>query len=66
MSAVTGIKILMADKELTQAQLSELSGVSQTTISLALSGKVKAQVKTVAKLAVAMGSTYSEVIKLGV
>ena len=65
MSVIVGIKSLMAEQGMTQADLSDVSGVSKTTLSLVLSGKVKPQVKTIAKIARALGSTYSALLKIG-
>lgn len=65
MSTIRSLKIAMAQRELSQKELAEISGVSETTISHTLSGKTTPNTKTIAKLAKAMVISYSELIKLG-
>lgn len=65
MSTAKAIKIAMIHKEINQKELSELSGISETTISHTLSGKTSPNTKTLSRLAKSMGISYSSLIKLG-
>lgn len=49
------IKVIRAEKKITQEQLSEKSGISRTTLSMIESGKVTPDGDTIAKLVKALG-----------
>ena len=53
------IRGAMAEKGLTQAELSELTGISQRTMSLKLNGKVKVSVEDLVKFAKTLGKEIS-------
>jgi transcriptional regulator with XRE-family HTH domain len=65
MNIKKAIKIAMAKRDITQKELSEKSGVSETSISQTLTGKTNPNTKTLARIAKAMNMEYSELIKLG-
>ena len=59
------IRIAMAQNGINQKELSELSGISENTISKALLGKSMPSTKTLNSLAEAMNMDYFEFISLG-
>ena len=65
MNVRKAIKISMAQTEINQKKLSELSGISETTISNTVSGKSSPSILTLSRLAKAMGLSYSELVGLG-
>jgi len=56
------IRIALAERDLNQKQLSELSGVSMVTISQTISGQTKPTMRTIEKLASALGMTSAELV----
>lgn len=59
------LKIAMANKEIDQQQLSELSGVNKATLSATMNDKSSPSIKTVEKLAKVFDMPLSELIALG-
>ena len=65
MNIKKALKIAMAQKDLNQKELFEISGVSATTISQTITGKSTPNIATVEKLAHALGLSYLELLVLG-
>ena len=65
MNTKKAIKTAMVQMDINQKELSELSGVSETTISHTLSGTSSPNTRTISRMAKAMNMEYSELIKLG-
>lgn len=51
----TRIRILMSDSGIKQSELSRITGIDQSTLSLVCNRKMKPSVKIVARLAIALG-----------
>lgn len=62
-SIIVNLSSLMQKKNMTQAKLSTLSGVTQTTISFILNGKTNPRVDTINLLAEALDVTHKDLVK---
>ena len=65
MNIKKALRKAMAERDIDQKDLAELSGISKTTISQTMTGKTSPNSATISKLAQGLGFSYSELIALG-